>query len=47
MGIARFIAVAPYKPVATEAELADLIAEMHGGIDCTIHADGDVSIEND
>ncbi len=47
MGLARFVAKDPYTPAATEKELEDLIPKIHGVIDWTIHANGDVTIEYD
>jgi len=45
MGLARFIAKDPYRPAETEQELDELLSEMDGVLDWTIHAGGDVTVE--
>jgi predicted TIM-barrel fold metal-dependent hydrolase len=47
MGIAKFIAIDPYAPAATEAELEEYLSRIHGVIDWTIHPNGEVTLEYD
>jgi hypothetical protein len=47
MGLARFVATDPYTPTATQAELEELLARMHGVTDCTVHSNGDVTLKYD
>jgi hypothetical protein len=47
MSLARFIARDPHTPAATEEELEDLLAKIHGVSDWTVHSDGEVTLEYD
>ena len=47
MSLARFIARDPYTPAATEEELEDLLAKIHGVSDWTVRSDGEVTLEYD
>lgn len=47
MSLARFIARDPYTPAATEEELEDVLAKIHGVSDWTVHSDGEVTLEYD
>jgi hypothetical protein len=47
MGIAKFVAIDPYAPSATEAELEDYLSRIHGVMDWTIHHNGEVTLEYD
>jgi len=47
MGLARFVAIDPYRPKATKEELDDLLNKVDGALDWTIHDNGDVTLEYD
>ena len=47
MNLARFVARDPYTPAATEEELEDLLAKIHGVVDWTIQSNGEVTLEYD
>jgi len=47
MGLAKFTAVDPYNPSATEQELDELIPKIHGVTDWTVHENGDVALKYD
>jgi hypothetical protein len=47
MNLARFVARDPYAPAATEEELEDLLAKIHGVVDWTVHSDGEVTLKYD
>jgi methanogenic corrinoid protein MtbC1 len=43
MGLAKFVAKDPYTPAATEKELEELIASMHGVINWSMQSNGNVT----
>ncbi len=47
MGIAKFIALDPYAPKATKAELDNLLSRMDGVLDWAINPDDEVAVEYD
>jgi hypothetical protein len=47
LGLVRFVTRDPYRPSETEEEVDELLQEMDGVIDWTIHPDGEVTVEYD
>jgi hypothetical protein len=46
-GVGRFVARDPYRPTQTLKEVDELLQEMDGVLDWTIHPDGQVTVEYD
>jgi hypothetical protein len=47
LGLVRFVMRDPYRPSETNKEVDELLEEMDGVIDWTIHQDGEVTVEYD
>ena len=47
LGLVRFVTRDPYRPSETNEEVDELLQEMDGVIDWTIHQDGEVTVEYD
>jgi hypothetical protein len=47
VGLARFVALDPYRPRATKEELDELLNKVDGALAWKIHDNGDVTLEYD